>query len=38
MELNVAGDNDGARRLYERMGYIEMSRQMYKDLAEGTTP
>jgi ribosomal protein S18 acetylase RimI-like enzyme len=38
MELNVAGDNDGARRLYERMGYTEMSRQMYKNLAEGTAP
>jgi ribosomal protein S18 acetylase RimI-like enzyme len=30
MELNVARDNEGARSLYESMGYREMSRQMYK--------
>ena len=32
MELNVAGDNAGARSLYESIGYTEMSRQMYKTL------
>jgi ribosomal protein S18 acetylase RimI-like enzyme len=34
MELNVARDNEGARALYESMGYAEMSRQMYKELPE----
>jgi GNAT superfamily N-acetyltransferase len=34
MELNVARDNDGARALYESVGYREMSRQMYKLLPE----
>ncbi len=32
MELNVAGDNQRARALYEQSGYIEMSRQMYKKI------
>ena len=30
--LNVFGDNDIARHLYESLGYAEVSRQMYKDL------
>jgi ribosomal protein S18 acetylase RimI-like enzyme len=34
MELNVARDNEGARSLYESMGYAEMSRQMYKVVPE----
>lgn len=33
MELNVFGDNPVARGLYESMGYVEMSRQLFKDLA-----
>ncbi len=32
MELNVYGDNERARRLYASLGYVEMSRQLYKDL------
>lgn len=34
MELNVSRDNENARGLYESMGYVEMSRQMYKLLPE----
>ncbi len=34
MELNVARDNEGARSLYESVGYREMSRQMYKVVSE----
>jgi ribosomal protein S18 acetylase RimI-like enzyme len=30
--LNVYGDNDVARRLYESLGYLETARQLYKDL------
>jgi GNAT superfamily N-acetyltransferase len=30
--LNVFGDNERARRLYESLGYAEISRQMRKDL------
>jgi ribosomal protein S18 acetylase RimI-like enzyme len=36
VELNVAGDNDRARSLYQRVGYVEMHRQMYKPLAAGS--
>ncbi len=32
IELNVFGDNDRARRLYDSMGYREMARQMAKEL------
>jgi ribosomal protein S18 acetylase RimI-like enzyme len=32
IELNVYGDNPRARALYESLGYVEMSRQMYKVL------
>jgi mycothiol synthase len=32
MGLNVHGSNDGARRLYERLGYGLISQQMAKDL------
>ena len=32
LELNVFGDNPVARSLYESLGYVEMSRQLYKDL------
>ena len=32
IELNVFGDNAAARRLYEASGYIEMTRQLGKDL------
>ncbi|MGH2596890.1 MAG: GNAT family N-acetyltransferase [Actinomycetota bacterium] len=32
IELNVFGDNDRARRLYETVGYAEIARQMAKDL------
>ena len=32
IELNVFGDNPVARALYERLGYVEMSRQLFKDL------
>jgi len=34
MELNVSRDNESARGLYESMGYLEMSRQMYKTLPD----
>ena len=32
IELNVFGDNDRAKRLYESTGYVEMARQLGKDL------
>lgn len=32
IELNVFGDNERARHLYETVGYTEMARQMAKDL------
>jgi Acetyltransferase (GNAT) family. len=32
IELNVFGDNERARQLYETAGYTEMARQMAKDL------
>ncbi len=32
LELNVFGDNEVARGLYLSLGYVEMSRQMAKDL------
>ena len=32
--LNVFGDNEGARRLYESLGYRESARQLHKDLPE----
>jgi ribosomal protein S18 acetylase RimI-like enzyme len=32
IELNVFGDNEHARHLYETAGYTEMARQMAKDL------
>ncbi len=32
VELNVFGDNERARHLYETSGYTEMARQMAKDL------
>lgn len=32
LELNVFGDNPVARSLYESLGYVEMSRQLFKDL------
>ncbi len=32
IELNVFGDNERARHLYETAGYTEMARQMAKDL------
>jgi GNAT superfamily N-acetyltransferase len=32
IELNVFGDNEPAKQLYASMGYIEISRQMGKDL------
>jgi GNAT superfamily N-acetyltransferase len=35
IELNVYGDNARARNLYESLGYVEMSRQMYKHLGAG---
>jgi ribosomal protein S18 acetylase RimI-like enzyme len=31
--LNVFGDNPKARGLYESLGYVEISRQMRKDIA-----
>jgi GNAT superfamily N-acetyltransferase len=34
LELNVFGDNERARRLYGSMGFVEMSRQLYKELPE----
>ena len=35
IELNVFGHNDVARGLYEDMGYVEMSRQLFKELGAG---
>ena len=35
IELNVFGHNDVARRLYEDLGYVEMSRQLFKELDAG---
>lgn len=32
IELNVFGHNEVARRLYEDLGYVEMSRQLFKEL------
>jgi ribosomal protein S18 acetylase RimI-like enzyme len=32
VELNVFGDNDPAIHLYGSVGYVEMARQMGKDL------
>jgi ribosomal protein S18 acetylase RimI-like enzyme len=32
IELNVFADNAGARSLYESLGFVEMSRQLYKEL------
>ncbi|MGZ5294741.1 MAG: GNAT family N-acetyltransferase [Actinomycetota bacterium] len=32
IELNVFGHNDVARSLYEDLGYVEMSRQLFKEL------
>ena len=32
IELNVFGDNERARHMYESLGYVEMARQMSKDL------
>jgi len=32
VELNVFGDNPTAKHLYDSMGYVEMTRQMGKDL------
>ncbi|MGZ5128135.1 MAG: GNAT family N-acetyltransferase [Actinomycetota bacterium] len=32
IELNVFGHNDVARSLYEGLGYVEMSRQLFKEL------
>ena len=32
IELNVFGHNDVARGLYEDLGYVEMSRQLFKEL------
>ena len=32
VELNVFGDNAPARHLYDSVGYVEMARQMGKDL------
>jgi ribosomal protein S18 acetylase RimI-like enzyme len=34
IELNVFGDNAHAQRLYESLAYVEMARQMGKDLDE----
>jgi ribosomal protein S18 acetylase RimI-like enzyme len=34
IELNVYGDNARARQLYESLGYVEMSRQMFKVLGD----
>jgi ribosomal protein S18 acetylase RimI-like enzyme len=33
IELNVFGDNDHAKHLYESMEYVEMARQLGKDLS-----
>jgi ribosomal protein S18 acetylase RimI-like enzyme len=35
IELNVFGHNEVARGLYEDMGYVEMSRQLFKELGAG---
>jgi len=35
IELNVFGHNEVARRLYEELGYVEMSRQLFKELDRG---
>ncbi|MEO8476529.1 MAG: GNAT family N-acetyltransferase [Actinomycetota bacterium] len=35
IELNVFGHNDVARALYEDLGYVEMSRQLFKELGTG---
>ncbi len=35
IELNVFGHNDVARSLYEDLGYVEMSRQLFKELDAG---
>ncbi len=35
IELNVFGHNDVARRLYEDLGYVEISRQLFKELGTG---
>ena len=35
IELNVFGHNDVARNLYENLGYVEMSRQLFKELDAG---
>jgi ribosomal protein S18 acetylase RimI-like enzyme len=35
IELNVFGHNDVARKLYEDLGYVEMSRQLFKELGAG---
>jgi ribosomal protein S18 acetylase RimI-like enzyme len=35
IELNVFGHNDVARGLYEDLGYVEMSRQLFKELGAG---
>jgi len=35
IELNVFGHNEVARRLYEDLGYVEMSRQLFKELGAG---
>jgi ribosomal protein S18 acetylase RimI-like enzyme len=32
VELNVFGDNATAKHLYGSMGYLEMARQMGKDI------
>ena len=32
IELNVFGDNERARNLYESLGYAEISRQLFKEL------
>jgi ribosomal protein S18 acetylase RimI-like enzyme len=38
IELNVFGDNHGARRLYDSLGYVETSRQMAKELTAPSAP
>ena len=32
IELNVWGHNEGARHLYESLGYVEIGRQLFKEL------